>query len=162
MRDDDDFAVFVGLMTVLLRDYSLEIYHYALMPNHYHLVVHAPEPGELSLFMKRLGYRYTIAHKVKYGGYGRLWQNRFRSRTIRNDADLLTVGLYVDLNPVRAGLCRLAREWQWSSARPNLSGRLPGFLTPNPAYLALGSSGQGRAEAYCAMVDGFSAPNRSS
>ena len=40
------------------------------MPNHYHLVLRWSVGTELSDLMKKIGYRYSVMHKAKYGGYG--------------------------------------------------------------------------------------------
>lgn len=151
-HDDDDRRYFLQLLEENIQKYSVEIYHYVLMPNHYHLVLRSSVGTELSDLMKRIGYRYSVMHKAKYGGYGRLWQNRFRARLIRSDSDLLTCGLYVENNPVKSGLCRRAEEYPWSSHRAYLIGDGFGFLKPSPTYLSLGDV-RGRKSAYRALAN---------
>ena len=49
-----------------------------------------------------------------------------------DEAYLLACARYVELNPVRAGLARRARDWKWSSARAHLSGRDDGLVKAEP------------------------------
>lgn len=46
-----------------------------------------------------------------------MWQGRFKAFPIEQDAHLLTVLRYIELNPVRAHLVARAEDWCWSSAR---------------------------------------------
>jgi putative transposase len=45
---------------------------------------------------------------------------------------LLACARYVELNPVRAGLARRARDWRWSSARAHLQGKDDGLVAVAP------------------------------
>jgi hypothetical protein len=46
---------------------------------------------------------YNHAHQVK----GTLWESRYQSMVVQNACEaLITVGTYIDLNPIRAGICR--------------------------------------------------------
>jgi len=54
-------------------------------------------------------------------GSGHLYQGRFKSIPIEEDAHLLTVCRYVDRNPVRAGLVARVEQWQWGSAAQRLA-----------------------------------------
>ncbi len=57
--------------------------------------------------------RYRVVHK-RVGG-GSLYQGRFKSFLIENDAHLLTKCRYVERNALRAGLVRKrAGNWRWS------------------------------------------------
>src|SRR5208282_3098320 len=50
-----------------------------------------------------------------HGRSGHLWQNRFYSNAM-DDAHCLLAMRYVERNPVRAGICRIAGRYPWSSA----------------------------------------------
>ncbi len=87
---------------------------YALIPNHYHLVFETPE-ANLSAGMHRLNLRWAKAFNKEYALLGHVFQSRFGSRVVRDDADFEGVLRYVIRNPVEAGLCRDPRDWEWSS-----------------------------------------------
>jgi putative transposase len=67
-----------------------------------------------------------------YHSSGHIWQGRSKSFPIQSDDHLLTVLRYVERNPVRARLTRLAERWAWSSARWWREGAQP------PLYLDRG------------------------
>ena len=46
---------------------------------------------------------------------GHLYQGRFKSFPVQDDHHLLMVLRYVESNALRAGLCKRAGEWPWSS-----------------------------------------------
>jgi hypothetical protein len=76
------------------------------------------------------GHYARYVHR-RYGRRGHLFQAPFYSRLIEMDADLLETCTYVVNNPVRAGICRTAAQWKWSTYRATA-----GFDHP-PPYLAL-------------------------
>ena len=48
-------------------------------------------------------------------GVGHLYQGRFKSFPVQEDAHFLTVARYIERNALRAGLVRRAEDWRWSS-----------------------------------------------
>ena len=90
------------------------LYSYCLMGNHLHLLLKAgSEP--LSGLIKRMGIRFAAWYNHKYQRTGHLFQDRFRSEPVENDAYLLAVYRYIALNPVKAGLCSEPEDYPWCS-----------------------------------------------
>lgn len=87
---------------------------YCLMNNHAHLLIHEGE-DEISRIMKRIGISYVYYFNKKYGRVGPLFQDRFKSETVEDDAYLLAVVRYIHNNPVKAGLAENASGYPWSS-----------------------------------------------
>lgn len=89
---------------------------HCVMTNHFHLVIRTPQ-GNLSYGMKWLqatfANRYHRFRKV----HGKLFQGRYKSLIIEEDAYLGALQHYVHLNPVRAGMCTLdeLKAYRWSS-----------------------------------------------
>ena len=75
----------------------VEIVAYALLPNHFHLILKEITPGGISKFMQKLGTSYTMFFNQKYERSGALFQGRFKAKSI---ADLTTLSAYVNLNYV--------------------------------------------------------------
>ena len=61
---------------------------------------------------------------------------------------VLAVMRYGDLNPVRAGMVRSPREYEWSSYRHYAYGDRNDLIEDEPEYLALGRTSRKRQEAY--------------
>jgi putative transposase len=110
-----DYDAFERVLAEARRRTGTRLCSYALMPNHFHLVLWPREDGELSAFMQWLTMTHTQrwrAHR-KNAGWGHLYQSRFKSFPIQQDAHFLTVCRYVERNPLRARLVRRAENWQW-------------------------------------------------
>jgi hypothetical protein len=56
--------------------------------------------------LARLGTGYAVRFNSRHGRVGHLFQNRFRSRIVSDDADLHGLVVYVTRNPLEAGLVR--------------------------------------------------------
>lgn len=94
--------------------FDAAILAYCLMDNHYHLVIHTRR-GNLSRFMQQLNGVYTQAYNRRHRKVGHLFQGRFKGILVDENAYLLEVCRYVDLNPVRARMVRDPGNWRWSS-----------------------------------------------
>jgi putative transposase len=132
-----DYAAFEQVMNETLARKPMRILGYAIMPNHWHLVLWPERDGELGAFMQRL----TTTHVRRWHlhrhsvGCGHLYQGTYKSFPIEADEHLLTVLRYVEQNALRAGLVRRAEDWRWSSLwrwrHPELTKGAPP-LTPWP------------------------------
>ncbi|NCD32308.1 MAG: transposase [Spartobacteria bacterium] len=59
---------------------------------------------DISEFMKQIKQRFTCWYHRTHGTKGGLWQDRFKSVLVEDGAALRTMGAYIEMNPVRAGL----------------------------------------------------------
>ena len=89
------------------------------MPNHVHFVIVPQHEDSLALLFREAHRLYTRRINLRMKWRGHLWQERYFS-VVMDEAHTVAAMRYVELNPVRAGLCSAAHEWQWSSARGNL------------------------------------------
>jgi hypothetical protein len=48
---------------------------------------------------------------------GRFWEREPFDRYIRNQRHFRNARIYIENNPVKAGLCKEPTDWTWSSAR---------------------------------------------
>lgn len=78
----------------------VEILAYALMPNHYHLLVKQRVENGISEFMQKLGTGYTNAFNLKYKRVGSLFQGKYKFAHINNQRHLLYLPFYIHLNPL--------------------------------------------------------------
>jgi len=165
---------FVKLMRKLSAFAGIEIVTYCVMDNHFHLLCHVPEVGEMSdaellkrlghiydrvqlgevkqrlerfkaytsdrayqaerrkhlqrmgdlgEFMKALKQQFTRWYNRKHCRKGTLWEARYKSVVVEGAGNpLLTMATYIDLNPVRAGLCRDPKDYRWSGYGESVSG----------------------------------------
>jgi REP-associated tyrosine transposase len=69
--------------------------------------------NDISIFMKELKGRFAQWYNRRHGRYGVLWAERFKSVLLEEGQALAAVGAYVDLNPVRAGLCEDPKDYRY-------------------------------------------------
>ena len=111
---DDDREMFLGLLEELSERFNIEIYAYVLMGNHYHVLLKTSEPN-LSKAMQWFGTNYTRKFNLNHHSNGHLFQGRFKSIIVENDAYLTRLSCYVHRNPLRAGIVDRIAEYKWSS-----------------------------------------------
>ena len=117
----DDYQRYLELMSEYTRESGTEVWAYCLMPNHVHLVMVPASEDGLRASIGEAHRRYTRSINFRKGWRGHLWQERFHSFPMDENYLLATVR-YVELNPVKARLCHVPQDWQWSSARAHLNG----------------------------------------
>ncbi|MBI5374698.1 MAG: transposase [Candidatus Schekmanbacteria bacterium] len=102
-----------------LREYSekygLKIWAYCLMTNHVHLVVVPMNRNSLENVLHPLHMRYAQYINKRKGWSGHLWQGRFFSSAL-DESYLWAAVRYVERNPVRSHITKLAEDYKWSSA----------------------------------------------
>lgn len=114
--EEADLQRFTELLAIVRQASGCFVLAYCLMPNHVHLVLQtADEP--IGTVVKRLGVRYASWFNRKYGRTGHLFQDRFKSLPVEDDAYLTTLLRYVWNNPVEAGFTTRAEDYRWSSRR---------------------------------------------
>ncbi len=98
-----DRADFVRRLAALVEATGVILYAWALVPNHFHLLV---ETGRcpLSELMRRLLTGYAVTFNHRHGRVGHLFQNRYKSILVEREPYFLELVRYIHLNPVRAGL----------------------------------------------------------
>jgi REP element-mobilizing transposase RayT len=96
--DHVDRGEFLRRLAILIVELGFRLFAFVLKSNHVHLVLRSGGV-HLSRLMARLGTGYARYFNERHGRVGHLFQNRFRSRLLVDDADLLGVVLYVCRNP---------------------------------------------------------------
>jgi REP element-mobilizing transposase RayT len=99
----DDFQDFVDRLCRLCLECGAVLFAWVLMDNHVHLVVQT-STGALSRLMQRLNTGFAIRFNRRTGRRGYVLMNRFRSRIVEGDADLINLVRYVHSNPLAAGM----------------------------------------------------------
>lgn len=101
--DDTDRNSFLERLGGILEDGKTSCYAWALIPNHFHLLLRTG-PVPISTVMRRLLTGYALWFNRRHHRHGHLFQNRFKSILCQEDIYLLELVRYIHLNPIRAGL----------------------------------------------------------
>ena len=115
-EDADDYETFLAYLKEELDSASITLLAWCLMSNHVHLCIRddSEEPDVLGHSMHRLATRYAMYFNAKTGHVGHVFQGRYSSAPIEEEAYLLETVRYIHNNPEKAGLCS-ADEYRWSS-----------------------------------------------
>ena len=147
-----DFQFMLELLEANARKFQVAIHAYVLMDNHFHLLA-TPQTAEgLPQMMQAVGRSYVRYFNDTHRRTGTLWEGRYKSTVIQTERYLLACMVYIDLNPVRAGMVAQARDYPWSSHAHYLGLRTDKLLTPHPLLWALGNTPFAREAAYAEMV----------
>ena len=98
-----DYQAFEQVLQDTLDQSPMRICAYAVMPNHWHLLLWPECDGELAAFMQRL----TITHVRRwqehrgYAGLGHVYQGRYKSFPVESDEHFWVVAQYVERNALR-------------------------------------------------------------
>lgn len=111
-NDERDYERLLGRLSELKKELGFQIYAYCLMTNHVHLLLKEKEFGDISTIMKRLLISYVQYFNKKYERIGKLINDRYLSKEVKNDAYILNLIRYIHQNPVKIGL---SINYRWSS-----------------------------------------------
>ncbi|MCP3874214.1 MAG: hypothetical protein GY699_13795 [Desulfobacteraceae bacterium] len=67
--------------------------------------------------MQWFGATFTRRYNIRHRRWGHLFQGRFKSLLIQDDAYLFRLSCYIHLNPLRAKIVTRRAEYPWSSYR---------------------------------------------
>ncbi len=118
---DRDYKYYLELFSDTKEEAGIEVWAYCLMPNHVHFVVVPRFENSLSRLFRSVHRHYSRAINFRENWKGHLWQERFHS-FVMDERYLLATVRYVELNPVKAKLCRSPEDWLWSSAKAHIQG----------------------------------------
>ena len=141
--DDESREIFLDTLAALPERFGVSIHGYALMPNHYHLVVVSTR-GELWRAMRHVGAEFTRRVHLRTGEDGPLFRGRYRNRIVYTDEYWRHLLVYVHLNPVRAGLSP-PNVADWTSHRAYVGEALrPAWLSTADLQASFGSPAEYR------------------
>jgi putative transposase len=146
-RDAEDYAAYLKFLDIGLKQCGIDLFHYVLMPNHFHLLVR-PTEDNLSACMHYVQLVYAKRFCKKYRRVGHVWQGRYKSHLIANDSYLFACGNYIEMNPVRAKLVEAPEGWRFSSYQHYASRKKDRLVTTDPFYRSLGATEEERQREY--------------
>lgn len=150
--DAADRELLLALVDEHSRKQRVAVHAYVLMDNHFHLLATPESNDGIPQLMQSVGRRYVRNYNLRHGRTGTLWEGRYRSTLIQPERHLLACMVYMDLNPVRAGMVQEPGEFNWSSYAHYMGRRADKLITPHPLYWELGNTPFAREEAYAALV----------
>jgi len=129
--EEDDYHVYLDLVSSACRKVDTSVWAYCLMSNHVHFVMVPKHEDGLRAALAEAHKQYTRHINFREGCRGHLWQERFHSFAM-DEHHLLAAVRYVELNPVHAGMVKRAEDYPWSSAKAHLEDRDDGVVKVKP------------------------------
>jgi REP element-mobilizing transposase RayT len=111
---------FIDLLIEISEMWNVNVAAFCLMTNHYHILLQTPD-ANISRCMRHLNSVYTQRYNRKHGFDGQLFRGRYKSILVCNDSHLLQLVRYIHKNPVKAGLVKEIKDYEWSSYKGYLS-----------------------------------------
>ena len=117
---DDDRRAYLANLKEHCNKYGLEVLAYCLMTNHIHIIAIPNKEDSLANGVGRAHLSYSKYINRMHRRSGHLWEGRFYSCAL-DERGLWLAAKYVELNPVRAKICRLPWQYDWSSAAAHVN-----------------------------------------
>lgn len=153
-----DYEMLLTVLDEHARKAGVAVHSYVLMSNHFHLLATPDTAVGIPEMMQSVGRRYVRYFNQSQARTGTLWEGRYRSTLIQAERYLLACMVYIDLNPVRAGIAEAAGDYPWSSYAHYVGRRNDRLVTPHPIYWELGNTPFAREAAYATLVSAGISP----
>jgi len=113
-NEHSDYEFFLELLLKLSKDYDVIIHTYVLMTNHYHILLETKQKN-LSKAIQFLNDKYAKYYNKKYKRVGHLWQGRYKSYALYDDAHFWIVAKYIERNPIKANMVNDINQYNYQS-----------------------------------------------
>ena len=151
--DGADRRAYLRFLKQGASERGVAIHAYVLMTNHVHLLATPSDAAGVPQLMHGIGTRYVQRFNRRHERTGSLWEGRYRATVVETDRYFFACMRYIELNPVRAGLCPNPGDYPWSSYRFNADLGTSSWLSPHQVYRALGDSAIACTQAYRALFE---------
>ncbi len=155
ISENHEFSKYVDILSETKTKMGFKLHNYSLLNTHSHLLLRLEGENNISKIMHSINRQYARWYNSKHGRTGHFWNNRFYGELIKDDLQLLSTLIYIDLNPVKAGLCDSADKWAFSGARYYCAGVTSELIDPPAIYETLGETPEIRQATYLRIMDAY-------
>jgi len=122
-----DYEAFERIIAEGLGKFPVDLIAYQWMNNHWHMVLSPNEDGGMGKFLGWITLTHTQRYHAHHGtaGFGHVYQGRFKSFPVQDDAHFHVVCRYVERNALTAKLVKKAQDYRWGSLYNWLGGDSP-------------------------------------
>ncbi len=110
-----DMRMFMALIAHAVRSGRLEVHAFAILPTHFHLLVHSTS-GDVGEAMRRIQNGYVRWFNRARRRDGPLFRGRYCSRRVTTESYRVAVLRYIDRNPIEARLVESVQHYPFASA----------------------------------------------
>jgi len=113
-QEPEDYEFFMDLMLKITKSFHITIHSFCLMSNHYHILLETKQDN-LSKAIQYLNDKYSKYFNKKYKRVGHLWQGRYKSYPLFDDAHFWIVAKYIERNPIKANMVNEVANYKYQS-----------------------------------------------
>jgi putative transposase len=131
---EDNFPILASRAEQIIKTRMVELVAFALMPNHFHLLVREVKEGGVSRYLQRIEGGFAKYSQAKYKQTGHFFERSFKAVQIDDNVQLLHLSAYIHKNPQELDSVgrRGIEEYRWSSYQDFTDqNRWSGLLIPN-------------------------------
>lgn len=110
----EDYDKFLELLADMKKVYNITVHAYCLMTNHYHILIETKDEN-ISEAIQFLNSFYSMYFNKEYKRSGHLWQGRFSSYFLYDDAHFWIVTKYIERNPIKAKMVNKVDAYVYQS-----------------------------------------------
>ncbi len=145
---DDDRWSYLNYLRIESAKRNLGIHAWTLMSNHVHLLIKSDGAQVVSDFLRTVNGSFARRFNRSRMRSGAVWQVKPLKEAVVFESYFINCCLYIEYNPLRAGLTEDLDEYTWSSAGYHMYGKDDGITVPSAWYESLGNSAAERQLAY--------------
>ena len=112
--DDEDFIVFISIVSVLRKVYGIISLEVCIMRNHVHLLVAADNLDDISSYVRHYTSLFVTESNRDIGRTGPLFHKSFGSAPKSGGKKIRSAVIYIGNNPVEKAMCSEARMYRWN------------------------------------------------
>lgn len=118
------------LLNISNNNAFAEIYAFAFMPNHFHLLLKQLSENGIKIFLSNFQNSFAKYYNLKYDRFGTIFLKSFKAKHISNDEEFLHVSRYIHLNPVTSYLIEYdeLKSYPYNSFKDYVSNDVSGIV----------------------------------
>jgi putative transposase len=148
-------AVFYYCLAYAAAEFDVLVHSFTAMSNHFHLLL-TDVKGQLPLFMERLDGLLARAINTHWGRQESLFaQGSYGAVRVETPEDYMAQLVYIQANPVKAGLVSHSRRWTGASSARWKFGETRTFVRPDGGFFGKTSKLPSEVKLTMAPLPGF-------
>ena len=115
LNKDELKKIVLNVIEKAKKKYNFYCFGFTIMDNHVHMIIQTPDQDNISIIMQVINKNIATQGNKFLERTGHFWGARFHSILIESEEQLINTLVYLNLNPVKAGLVYDPKDWAWSS-----------------------------------------------
>lgn len=114
-------VAYLDKLASMKDEYNVKILAYCVMDSHCHLLLHVDGVKQMSRFMQKVNTTFAQYYNYKQNRVGFVFRDRFKSQAIYDEKYLVNCLVYIQNNPLKAGITSRPDAYAFSSYKDYLS-----------------------------------------